>query len=94
MLSRMAKRFSCTSGDRYPHDHGVGTPKRKTCAYCHGRLAVVTGSWGVFPWVQSGRYPVQDALSTYERESVALGYVNGVNTADPSRNLVVRWIPS
>ena len=73
-----AKWTSCSRGD--------GTPKRKKCAYCGGRIRVLHGLWGVFAWTGDGHYPLSNALATFTSRKRADA------AADKGDNTVVRWI--
>lgn len=85
----LAKRHACTSSLQSVHcTRGNGQPTRKACAHCGGRLRVEEGLWGVFVWTGTGRYPVEDAVSTTVREAVA------EDRLEEDSRYVVRWIPS
>lgn len=80
-----AIRHKCGNGFGYPHTRGDGLPKRRTCAYCRGRLVTETGTWGVYTWTGTGRYPLRDAIRTFRREKAADEF------AMTDETLVVRW---
>lgn len=84
-----AVRHECLSKGTLAHcTKGDGKPRRKACAGCGGRLAVYPGTWGVFVWTGTGRYPLTDAVRTFVRERAAERFT------EQDERYVVRWVPA
>lgn len=81
-----ATRHACINGG-YPHTSGDGAPKRKRCAYCGGSLYTSAGTWGVFVWTGDGRYPLDNAVCTFTRQTKADAYATATRP-----DYVVRWV--
>lgn len=91
----MGQRHNCQYGTFHPHTRGDGAPKRKKCAYCGGAVLTYAGTYGVFVWRGDGRYPLAEAVRTFERERAAETWAqrNSRKYPDAAGGLVVRWIP-
>lgn len=62
-----------------------GIPPRK-CRECGGWLLVLAGTYGVFVHTGTGRYPLADAVATFDRESKARRH------AETDSRFVVRFV--
>lgn len=68
------------------HTRGPGTAKRRRCAFCGGVLHTETGTYGVFTWTGTGRYPLKNAIRTFAHERAADEFASSADS------LVVRWV--
>jgi hypothetical protein len=90
----LAARHYCSlrdergAGWRSFHTARNGKPRSKTCTYCHGRLVVEAGLWGLFVWAGNGDYPESAAVKTFTSESAAQRW----QYAQADKSYVVRWI--
>lgn len=103
-MQKLATRHWCVH-KRNPaaglqHTQGNGKPTRKRCRWCGGELVTQTGQWGVFAWTGTGRYPADEAESTYLSERAADRRTDKLALRDiaqplnaPEGGWVVRWIP-
>jgi hypothetical protein len=99
----MGTRYECSlrnhtgSGLANFHGKGHGKPRSKTCTYCRGAWIITTGRWGIFEWRGDGRYALDLAIETFDREPAADKAAERVAIERIATNhaggVVVRWLP-